>query len=290
MRLDIEPQPDHPFELDITVRGFSDFAMAAGRLSPTRNTHTGDMIVDDDVTLVCPIKGHGTLYQRGREITIKSGEATFIANGSPGIFVGHVSSHVCNLRFSRAVLTSMAADIDAAFVAKISHDNAPLRLLKNYLTIIDDEAALATADLRRAVALHLHDLAALVVGATRDSAQSAKARGVRAARLHALKNDIQDNLARRDLSIGMMAVRHGVSTRYVNMLFEFEGLSFSEFVLAQRLARAHRMLSDPRLRAYPISAIAYDVGFGDLSYFNRSFRKMYATTPSDVRESARGAG
>jgi len=29
--------------------------------------------------------------------------------------------------------------------------------------------------------------------------------------------------------------------------------------------------------------IAYDVGFGDLSYFNRSFRRRFGRTPSEVR-------
>jgi AraC-like DNA-binding protein len=32
-----------------------------------------------------------------------------------------------------------------------------------------------------------------------------------------------------------------------------------------------------------VSSIAYDVGFGDLSYFNRCFRRTYNATPSDVR-------
>ena len=38
-----------------------------------------------------------------------------------------------------------------------------------------------------------------------------------------------------------------------------------------------------RLRAMSISSIAYDVGFGDLSYFNRAFRRRYDATPSDIR-------
>jgi AraC-like DNA-binding protein len=33
-----------------------------------------------------------------------------------------------------------------------------------------------------------------------------------------------------------------------------------------------------------ISAIAQDAGFGDLSYFNRSFRKRFGITPSEWRD------
>ncbi len=37
-----------------------------------------------------------------------------------------------------------------------------------------------------------------------------------------------------------------MTPRYVQMLFDEEGTTFTDFVLRQRLARAHRMLSDPR--------------------------------------------
>jgi AraC-like DNA-binding protein len=84
-----------------------------------------------------------------------------------------------------------------------------------------------------------------------------------------------------------VAARHGISPVYVRKLFEGEGSSFSEFVLAERLARVHRILSDPRMSARPIGAIAIEAGFGDLSYFNRAFRRRYGAAPSDVRAGAR---
>jgi AraC-like DNA-binding protein len=64
-------------------------------------------------------------------------------------------------------------------------------------------------------------------------------------------------------------------------------LCVSDFVLMQRLTRAHRMLGDPAFAERSIGAIAYEVGFGDLSYFNRAFRRRFGATPSDVREAAR---
>ena len=47
------------------------------------------------------------------------------------------------------------------------------------------------------------------------------------------------------------------------------------------------MLTDARYDQRAISAIAFDVGFNDLSYFNRAFRRSYAATPSEVREGSR---
>jgi AraC-like DNA-binding protein len=43
------------------------------------------------------------------------------------------------------------------------------------------------------------------------------------------------------------------------------------------------MLADPRRLCDKISAIAYDCGFGDISYFNRMFRQRFGETPSDRR-------
>jgi AraC-like DNA-binding protein len=53
------------------------------------------------------------------------------------------------------------------------------------------------------------------------------------------------------------------------MLFESEGTTFSRFLLDQRLARAHRMLSHPRLAERTTSAIAYEAGWRCLEFQSR---------------------
>jgi AraC-like DNA-binding protein len=60
-----------------------------------------------------------------------------------------------------------------------------------------------------------------------------------------------------------------------------EDMTFSEFVIRQRLARAWRILVDPRFVDRSVTSVAFDCGFGDLSYFNRTFRRQFGCTPSD---------
>jgi AraC-like DNA-binding protein len=98
--------------------------------------------------------------------------------------------------------------------------------------------------------------------------------------------DIRAHLGGGDLSVAEVAQRQRMTPRYVHKLFENEGFTFSSFVRDQRLACAHRMLSDPRLADRTIGSIAFDVGFGDLSYFNRTFRQLYGATPGEIRQSA----
>jgi len=133
----------------------------------------------------------------------------------------------------------------------------------------------------------VHDLIAATVGATRDALASAERRGIRAARLRAIMADITANLDDCDLKVADVAQRQRVTTRYVHKLFEREGLTFSAFLLDRRLSRAHRFLSEPRLADLKISSVAFDVGFGDLSYFNRVFRRRYGATPSEIRQAAK---
>ena len=98
-----------------------------------------------------------------------------------------------------------------------------------------------------------------------------------------MKADIAANLTARDLSVATVALRQRVTPRYIQMLFDGEGTTFSQFVLGERLACARRMLLDPHQAHKSIGAIAFASGFGDLSHFNHAFRRRYGATPSEVR-------
>jgi len=165
----------------------------------------------------------------------------------------------------------------------LSGDVSVVRLLVGYLKVLEQEQALGTPDLKRAVIAHIHDLAAVIVGAPRHTVEIAHRRGLGAARLRAVKADIAEKLAGGDVGAAALAVRQRVSPRYIHKLFESEGTTLSHYVLGQRLARVHRLLSDPSYAEHTIGGLAFQVGFGDLSTFNRAFRRHYGVTPSDVR-------
>jgi AraC-like DNA-binding protein len=107
-------------------------------------------------------------------------------------------------------------------------------------------------------------------------------------RLAAIKADIIDNIGLRELSAAWIAARHGVSPSHVRRLFAAEKVTFSAFVLDYRLARAHEIFCDGASLERTVSSIAFALGFGDLSYFNRTFRRRYGARPSDVRAAALG--
>jgi AraC-like DNA-binding protein len=54
---------------------------------------------------------------------------------------------------------------------------------------------------------------------------------------------------------------------------------------SERLARAYYLLTNPLHSRRLISKIAFELGFNNLSYFNRTFRRRYNATPSEIRDS-----
>ena len=138
--------------------------------------------------------------------------------------------------------------------------------------------------LRNVSVRHVQDLLALTVGPSADFADTARTRGLRAARLKLAKSyGASRRRHRREVSVGSLAATLNVTPRYVQRLFEADGTTFSEYLMEQRLARAHRLLCEPGASRTAISIIAYDVGFGDLSHFNRRFRRQYGLTPRELR-------
>jgi AraC-like DNA-binding protein len=176
-------------------------------------------------------------------------------------------------------------NIDDAVVRPIPRGTGALALLANYVGALIDDPLFSTPEMRRLIVAQLCDLVAITLGATHDAAAVAEGRGVRAARLRAIKSDIEAHLAQGGLSPSAVARRQKISDSYIRKLFEGEGTSFSEFVLVRRLVRAHRMLTHRRWADQSIAWIAFESGFGDLSYFNRAFKRFYGTTPSEARAS-----
>jgi AraC-like DNA-binding protein len=247
------------------------------------------MIADgnDDLSLLVNQTGNVTVSARGHEVALCENDAVLISSGETIVFDRRSFGESIAIRIPYATLSSMVVDVDDAIMHQIPRNTAALKLLTSYAnTLLGDDHALATPALRHHVATHLHDLVALTLGATREAADVAKRRGMGAARLRAAKIHIMENVSCRDISIGSVASHLGVTPRYLQRLFESDGTTFSAFLLGRRLARAYRMLCEPQSVQRQVSTIAYDVGFGDLSYFNRCFRRLYGATPMEIRQAA----
>ncbi len=97
---------------------------------------------------------------------------------------------------------------------------------------------------------------------------------------------IKLNLHDYRLSVDLIASAHGISKRYLHLLFKQEGISVSRYIQQQRLSACHRALTNEELRHVSTTDIALQFGFGDVSHFHRCFKAHYAATPRQVRMQA----
>jgi AraC-like DNA-binding protein len=286
LKVDVEPLQDEPLDVDILLRALPGLAIATATTSPILCSHTSMMIDNDDPVIVVNKIGSATYKQNGHETTIGPGEAILTTNGLPGTAAGHTPRRQINWRVSRALIAPLVTNFDEAIGKPIDQGNQALPFFLSYLDILNDSRSLADPGLRRAVVTHMLDLGALMLGARADAAEVANKRGVVAARMRSIKTHILSQIGSAKLTAATVAIKHGISTSYVRKLFEAEGTSFTEFVLTQRLAAAYRMLTDLRFTDRSISRIAHDAGFNDISHFNRSFRRVYGASPTDVQREA----
>jgi AraC-like DNA-binding protein len=276
--------------IDFALRKFPDLGLLSGTVQGVRHEHvrrqSGDG--DDDFSLQFNLSGLSLVSGQRGDTMLRDGDAMLLSYSVSRTITrpDRVDHRV--IRLPRAALTPLVHNIDAAVLCPIPHGTGMLRLLKGYVDAVFDDPALTTPEMRRLVVTQLCDLVAVTLGATRDAAALAQGRGIRAARLRAIKDDIEAHLANGDLSPGAVAKREQISDSYIRKLFEGEGTSFSQFVLGRRLERARRMLTERRSLHRSVAAIAFDAGFGDLSYFNRTFKRRYGLTPSDVRDTING--
>lgn len=289
LNLDLEPDPNVPLRVDFHMRGLNGLKIVTGTASGVISRRTKSLLADsnDDVMLTLNEVDRFRVDHRGRETVLGPGDAVLTTCAEP---VGFQRAHgrAIGLCAPRAAFAHLSPPIEDFAGWLIPRHSEPLRLLRAYVGGLDDDESLASATLRHLVVCHVQDLLALAIDTAGAVRAGAHRRGLKAARLRSVKTYIQKHLALGALSVGAVAAEHGLTPRYVQRLFEADGVTFSSFVSHQRLARAYRMLLDPRRADHAIGAIAYECGFGDVAHFNRQFRRLYGHSPSEARAGGSG--
>ncbi|MDQ0014038.1 AraC-like DNA-binding protein [Variovorax boronicumulans] len=101
-----------------------------------------------------------------------------------------------------------------------------------------------------------------------------------ATRIHKALDHIRDNYA-EELSLAEVGAVVGMRENAFSRSFRrATGQTFTDFVIGLRVARACRLLASTRQQ---VSSICYEVGFNNISNFNRHFRRIKGMTPGEFR-------
>src|SRR5262249_48423731 len=95
--------------------------------------------------------------------------------------------------------------------------------------------------------------------------------------LHTLRERFQESI-----SVDEAARMVNLSKAHFCKVFkQVTGKTLIEYIHLLRVQEAERLLLDTN---YPVTEIADRVGFSNMTYFGRVFKKMRSTTPTEIRK------
>lgn len=281
---------EYAFRAQFQFAQFSDVRVALFDGTLKRFARSASAIArgpDDDF---CLLLNRGTarlqLSQFGRDAVAGAGGAFLGTNGATAEMVVEAPGEWATVTIARERLLQLVSRADDLMARPLDPGQPALRHLKRYLeSVLDPNDAGSDPDLDQHIGTTLLDILALTLGASRDAAEVATLRGLRAARLREILAEIRANFTNPAFSPRCLAQKIGLSPRYIQALLHETGASFTERVLELRLQNARTALMSRQHARLKVSEIAYSCGFNDISYFNQAFRRRFGASPTQFRGS-----
>jgi AraC-like DNA-binding protein len=287
--LDLRTDDESGFHGSVELWRAGDVDVGCTTTSAVESARTRDLIRDGDDGLLVNllVSGQAIQTQCEEDQNLRPGDAIVCDCGYPGEFNLATKSKFWNLKIPRDKIANSFLRSRQFAGMKLNADPTARRLLFGYLTAASNLDLPCEGPATRLFGQHIIDLVALALGAEGEARRSAEERGARAARRDAIIREIARRSGDPGLSALTLALLLGVTPRYVHLLLEETGMSFAHHVLERRLDNAATLLRDPDSRHRKIADIAAEAGFTDLSHFNRTFRRKFGATPSDIREAVK---
>ncbi len=170
-------------------------------------------------------------------------------------------------------------------ISNLIGDTASGHMLSGLLRSVADTILDISDDLIRPVELALPEFIAATLLDRAPAKALGGAAGSRAAILERVFQSIEMRLSDPNLNTHQIAAEHGISSRYLQKLFESHGESFGHYVKLRRLERCRLDLGSPLHAQRSISEILFQWGFNDSASFSRAFREQYDMSPREYRKS-----
>ncbi|MCB1489261.1 MAG: helix-turn-helix transcriptional regulator [Bauldia sp.] len=262
-------------------------ALSDIEVSPTAFRRTRHHVYqNDDFFIFNPMTSGWQQYDSDQcNLRLETGQGCLLHAGGTGSCYLPTGGSAVGIRIEGAALRALVKHPEDVLGRPVGPDDPGMALLMGYLRSFSVVKDTLTPQLLHSFGVHIVDLVAAILGATRDGMAQAEAGGIRAARLRHVLGLIADRACDPQFAIERVAAELKVSSRTIQLILEETGSTFSEHVSEHRLHRAWRLLSDPQSHL-SIAQIAFEAGFNDLSYFYRTFRRRFGETPASARASS----
>jgi AraC-like DNA-binding protein len=289
LMMDVIDHSDGRPRIDVTFMPLGEVAVGTLAATPAEFIRHKHHVKDRSDGFVLQFIESGPIHfaHVSEERTYDAGSAHFVDQERPLRGFGPRGASIRNIAVRAAALKTLVAHPED-LAGRAVHPGSALHLLDGYLRSLTTLEEPPPSELAPIIGVHLLDLVAAALGPTAEAAEIVAMRGVKAARLRAILAQVARCFSNPDFDLDNVARTLGLSRRYVQQLLEETGKSFTEHLLERRLERSFAMLTDRRCLHLAIIDIAFAAGFGDVSHFNRVFRRRFGDTPSGVRAAAIG--
>ncbi|WP_158903543.1 helix-turn-helix domain-containing protein [Burkholderia sp. L27(2015)] len=274
------------FRFARTEKTFGSLSFGVGKMSKLHVARTPRDVIrsesDAKIKVTMPLTGTIQVRQDRREALIRPGE--FYVNDPARPYEEQFSENMTYLsvHVPKNSIPSRLGGLEHSTGLKFGADLPSSKIARDFLVSLStvwEEISEASESHLGSIALDLI-MAAISERSNRNAPQTDT---YQSAQFHRAKGLIDGRLQDPTLSLSQIAAELGVSTRYISYLLHQRGMSYRNYVLAQRLLRAKNDLSDPRLANRAITTIAYSWGFSDSAHFSRTFKAAHGISPREYR-------
>jgi len=287
--LKLDAAPD--FQGSIRWRYVEDVCISDIVAEPHSVHRTLSLISPDDpkhYKLSMQLEGTGLVAQDGREAVLQAGDLAIYDTSRPYTleFAGDVRCLV--MAFPKEVFEvpeSLIREITAVRLAGGSGAGAVISPFMRHLAENLDTLTGVTG--ARILHSSLDLLTALVYAQLEEDRDHWGES--RRSEMREIKLFIDTHLGEPRLSATTIARSHFVSVRYLQYLFQEEGLTVSGYIRDRRLEHCRLDLQDPAQESLAVGEIGQHWGFPSASHFSKVFRAQFGMAPREFRAASLAA-
>jgi AraC-like DNA-binding protein len=226
----------------------------------------------------------GRYTQRGHEQICGPGDLAVVDTTEPFEIANARDFRLFCFAVPRCLLPSTLYERPSLTIASTQSGRALSKILYGYAELCLDQATQSGISAR--CGTHIVDL---ITHAAYLEGDGSQARAKEPVLLSMMLDHLGSCVTDPDLSAESLARTFRCSERYVHKLFSATGRSVGEHLNDRRVALCAQRLIDKQERR-TIAEIAFEVGFRDISHFNRLFKRSHGVTPRELRRSIAEVG
>jgi AraC family transcriptional activator of tynA and feaB len=286
--VEITPPADGRLFNEMTIYRWNELRLSSIRSNAIileRSPREPNQSSHDAYFAVILLSGKYMLEQNGREVFLSPGDITIYDATRPHRIVCPESFAKLIVSIPRPLLKNRAGGIEDCLALRIPGNEGMGSVTADFVRSSASHASELPSREFSALSEHCIDLLTLTLGPVRPAVNASRNRIIL---INRIKNFVEQNLGDPDMNTAMVARGVGLSSRYINDIFNDHETSLMRYIWKRRLENCRKDLLSQTPAGHRISDTAFRWGFNDLSHFSRTFKQSFALSPRDYRKQNAG--